>query len=322
VDDDTNSVEAERLMEFRELVQWWQFPSVPLGPLDQQFFTHGGRIRTYNGYLDQIQQVVGALRLDPTTSRGIVLLLNPPADRIAQMEIPFPSFCLVQFRVQLALHSDSPTLDCTAYFRKQEVRYWWLVNLAELSELQRSVCEALRQETRPELRKIRPGGITTVAARSHAGQGAPKVQVPLVDRYYGLSKERLVAMVHALVWEQLPSRAGYAKEWLRVFSELTPPEIADPDGVAVAQEGIRYLRDEIGCYLGASRAQQDEPLAKLHRALEQLHTANQGFALLQQTKQVTDDRYDGWRATVTPLIVRIVDLGCRRITAEDVKQDN
>ena len=188
-----------RLEQFQNIVQWWQYTSAPRGPLDHPAFTHGDRIRRYEGHLDQIAGVVEALASDATTSRGIVVLLNPPADKIAE-RVQFPSFCLVQFKVQHN-EGESPTLDCTAYFRKQEVRYWWLVNLAELAELQGRICDALGQRTKiPQTKGIRPGAITTIAVRAHAGDSAPKVQIPLVDRCYSLERERLFGMVNSLVW--------------------------------------------------------------------------------------------------------------------------
>ena len=166
----------------------------------------------------------------------------------------FPSFCLVQFKIQKN-EGEPPSLDCTAYFRKQEVRYWWLVNLAELAKLQREICDALGQRTNaPEVKGIRPGGITTIAARAHAGDSAPKVQIPLIDRSYSLERERLFGMVNSLVWDSMPSREDYAGEWLQMFFELHPPEKPDPDGVAVAQVGIEYLKDEIDKHLKAISA--------------------------------------------------------------------
>jgi 3',5'-cyclic AMP phosphodiesterase CpdA len=305
---------VKRLEQFRDVVTWWQFPSAPSSPLDQPAFTHGSRIRRYNGHLDQVQAVIEALAGDYTTSRGIIILLNPPADKISARD-SFPSFCLVQFKVERS-DGGHPALNCTAYFRKQEVRYWWLVNLAELSELQREICDALAQRRNvQELRNISPGSITTVAARAHAGRNTPKVQVPRIDRYYSLSRERLVGMVNSLVWERMPGREEYANEWLRVFLELKPPETADPDGLAIAQEGLKYLRDEIGRHLDSPSLQGDELLKVLQRTLEQLLTTNQGFALLQQKEEPKSEKYTAWREAAMPLIEKVIELSYGRITA-------
>lgn len=226
----------------------------------------------------------------------------------------FPSFCLVQFKIQKN-EGKPPSLDCTAYFRKQEVRYWWLVNLAELAKLQREICDALGQRTNaPDVKGIRPGGITTIAARAHAGDSAPKVQIPLIDRSYSLERERLFGMVNSLVWDSMPSREDYAGEWLQMFFELHPPEKPDPDGVAVAQVGIEYLKDEIDKHLKASSA-SDASLRELHRALEQLLNANRDFALAQRKQEATSERYKSWRGTVKPLIEHVIGLSYGRITA-------
>jgi hypothetical protein len=311
---------ADRLKEFDDLVKWWQFPSAPLTPRDQPAFTHGSRIRQFNGYLDQIQQVIESLQVEPATSRSMVVLLNPPADRLPQHEIPFPSFCMVQFTVQRTGDLDTPALACTAYFRKQEVRYWWHVNLAELAELQRQICDALHQGTRPELRSIAPGPITTLAARAHTGNSPPKVQVPLVDRFYSLSRERLYAMVQALIWGAMPDRSGYAAEWARVLSELNPPETPDPDGVAIAQQGLRYLLEEVGRHLEAPPP-HDERLQSLRNQLEQLLLANQEFALHQQRNTVTSARYREWRSRVAPLVGSAVELSSALVFSEPKATD-
>lgn len=313
--DQPAALAAHRLAQFRDLVRWWQFPTAPLSPLDQPAFTHGSRIRKYGGHLDQVAEVVGALEADHTTSRGIVVLLHPEADKIATKTVSFPSFCFVQFKAVAAAAGAPARLECTAYFRKQEVRYWWLVNLAELADLQRQICESLLQRRIPVLRDIRPGAITIIAARAHAGESAPKVQVPRIDQHYILSKERLFAMVNALLWEGMPGRAEYATDWLRLFVELNPPARPDPDGVAIAQEGLRYLKDEVGKHLASDANRDDAALQNLHRALEQLLTANQEFALHQQREEATAERYNAWRVTVSRLIGRVVELSYGRITA-------
>ena len=149
-------------------MNWWQFPNAPLSPWEQPGFTHGNRIQRFNGHLNQLEEAIKALAQDHGTTRGIVVLLSPEADKIAQQQVPFPSFCLLQFKISPARAADAfPTLDCTAYFRKQEMRFWWFVNLAELARLQRQVCDRLRTgKGQNELRTILPGPITTIAARA------------------------------------------------------------------------------------------------------------------------------------------------------------
>jgi hypothetical protein len=182
------------------------------------------------------------------------------------------------------------------------------VNLAELSELQRDIRARLAaRKGIPEIKNIRPGSITTIAARTHAGQSPPKVQVPLVDRYYGLERERLVGMVTSLVWERMPNRATYMDDWLRLFTELQPPESPDPDGLAVALDGIEYLIAEVGRHLDNGLSERTS-LRALHGALGQLLNANRGFALVQQKEDVTPEKYALWRNAVRPLVATIIEL--------------
>lgn len=309
-DDTSNDLTANtanRLQEFQEVVRWWQFPVGPLTPLEQPAFTHGSRIKRYQGHLDQIEAVIKSLLGDRETSRGIVVLLSPEADQIADHKVQFPSFCLVQFKIQGERYGKSSTLDCTAYFRKQEVRYWWLVNLAELAELQQRICDALRQRGDQKLRNIAPGGITTIAARARAGESAPKVQVPRIDRYFSLSRERLFAMANALFWPQMPNRNEYRKEWHRLFAELSPPNEPDRDGTPIAQDGLDYLKSEIERHLGARKSIGIDALTNLHLALERLLAANREFALTQQQELVTSTSFEKWRTAVEQQIKTIID---------------
>jgi len=307
----------QQLEQFRDLVTWWQFPNAPLSPWDQPGFTHGNRIQRFNGHLNQLEEAIKALAQDHGTTRGIVVLLSPEADKISQQEVPFPSFCLLQFKISPARGADAfPTLDCTAYFRKQEMRFWWLVNLAELARLQRHVCEALRTGKRQnELRTILPGPITTIAARAKADRTPPKVQVPRIDRYYSLSRERLFGMVNALLWKHMPGREQYAHDWVQLFVELEPPETSDPDGLAVGHEGVKYIRDEIEKHLKSKRFQGDQKLSELHNALNELLARNAEFALLQQEEKANAEKHNSWRTAIIPLLNRIVELTQGRIAA-------
>jgi hypothetical protein len=296
------------------LVKWWQFPNAPLSPWEQPGFTHGNRIQRFNGHLNQLEEAIKALAQDHGTTRGIVVLLSPEADKISQQEVPFPSFCLVQFKISSPRGDTPPTLDCTAYFRKQEMRFWWLVNLAELAGLQRSVCESLRvRKAQHGLRNIQPGSITTIAARAKTDRTPPKVQVPRIDRYYSLARERLFGMVNALLWKHIPAREQYGHDWMQLFVELTPPATSDPDGLAIAHEGVKYIREEIDQHLKSKQFQSDKQLLELRHVLDELLAANREFALLQQKEDADSEKYRIWRTTTMPLLDRVVELTQGRI---------
>lgn len=315
-DDEGQQRPEERRRLFRELVEWWQQPAL-VSTQDQPAFTHGTRILRYDGHLDQLEEVAEALRSDPGTSRGIVVLLNPSADHVSVMERQFPSFCMAQFLVRDS-DAGSRRLECIAYFRKQEVRYWWLVNVAELASLQRKLVEALmvRGRQKGPLTGIRSGSITTFATLVHAGQSPPKVQVPKIDQYFTRQREKLFAMVNALVWQEMPDRASYARDWLEVLLSLIPSTLREPDGVAVAVEGIRYVVHQVNCHLAGPPHQTDEQLSSLSLALERVLSQNTTYLRDEQLRRVDQDRHTEWRNAVEPLIREIISLTYARILAE------
>ena len=61
------------------------------------------------------------------TSRCIAILVNPDTDNIADKTIAFPSFSLLHLWV------DDGALNCTTFFRKQEMTYWLAVSVAKSS---------------------------------------------------------------------------------------------------------------------------------------------------------------------------------------------
>lgn len=298
---------STQLAEFQQLVRWWQRVEL-IGGVDEPPFTHGNRILRYDGHLDQLANVVDALRRKPRTSRAVIVLLHPGADRISTMSRQFPSFCLVQFLVTERESGNPPRLECVAYFRKQEMRYWWLVNVAELALLQRKVVAELARTAKGDiawLSRATTGPVTTVAARAHVDRVPPKVQIPKVDQYYAASRERLVDMAHAVVWAQMPSREEAGHDWLRLMLDVVPAVEWDSDGVPVARVGLRYLAEQV-----RRHASQGAPsgVAELADSLETLWRENEGFAKDQQLERVNASRHAEWRAAVMKHVQRIVEL--------------
>lgn len=127
-------------------------------------FTHGQRLRSWSkkpraNYpstrIDQIGEfVVPMLIRNPRTKRAVCFVGHPGEDTNISDE-PIPALELIQFRL------DNDSLDCTAYFRAQEMYFFWLVNMFELITLQEYVCQSITRRM-PDL-KCRPGSITTIA---------------------------------------------------------------------------------------------------------------------------------------------------------------
>lgn len=302
----------EQLRRFRELVRWWQHPAL-VSPLDEPAFTHGTRILRYDGHLDQLAEVAAVLRSDAGSTRGMVVLLNPSADKISSLDNEFPSFCLAQFLVRI--ERGAAWLDCVAYFRKQEIKHWWLVNIAEISDLQSRLVKLLTTGGKKgaRVRSVQAGSITTIAAVAHAGMSPPKVQVPKIDQYYTVEREKLCAMVTALLWQEMPGRIAYAQQWREVLTSLIPGEKRDPDGVAVAFEGLRFLLDELQRHSAEAAHEDKHELNELAVMLERLLHQNAYYLNDDNRNRVDQERHNEWRAAVEPLVDAMLKLTCDRI---------
>jgi hypothetical protein len=302
---------TEVLQLFRELVEWWQQPAV-ISASQQPAFTHGSRILRYAGHLDQLEQVAEALRTNKASSRGVLVLLNPVAEKVGEVNREFPSFCIAQTVIRR--EADVEKLDCIAYFRKQEVRYWWLVNIAEIASLQTKLTRTLASGGKPGSPwKIEPGSITTVAALAHAGQSPPKVQVPKIDQYFSREREKLFAMVNALCWPEMPGRGEYAEEWLRVLLNMVPAPERETDGVAVAVTGLQYVLEQLTKHLEESSHGADTRLSDLSQTLERILHYNTQYSHDESRRNVDQARHEHWKASVDPLIRTAIELTYARI---------
>lgn len=299
----------ERLRRFRELVRWWQHPAL-VSPADEPAFTHGTRILRYDGHLNQLAEVAAVLRTDIRSTRGMVVLLNPSTDQISNIDNEFPSFCLAQFLVRV--EHESLWLDCIAYFRKQEIMHWWLVNVAEITSLQHRLIKLLTAGGKrgAPVRSIQAGSITTIAAVAHAGMSPPKVQVPKIDQYYTVAREKLSAMVTALLWTDMPGRVAYAQQWREVLTSLIPGTTRDPDGVAVAFEGLQFLLKELQRNLAETAGQNKHELKKLAVLLQRVLYENTLYLQDDHRNRVGQERHDEWRAAVQPLVDAMLELTC------------
>ncbi|API57775.1 hypothetical protein BMW22_41705 (plasmid) [Rhizobium leguminosarum] len=187
-----------------------------------------------------------------TTTRAIAVLLDPFVDfESGDSKEEFASFCLVQFTrrepadtgPRLEGNAAKPRLDCIAYYRAQEFRQWWPINMAELRLVQRQISSGIG---------ALPGRITTVAADARYITTAPmQAIVPIVDRWSDHSPETLHVLANALV-SDLPFTARQQEvvdEWLlSLENQLLATQAWNEDGMPVALEGLETLRS----YLVAS----------------------------------------------------------------------
>jgi 3',5'-cyclic AMP phosphodiesterase CpdA len=221
--------DAEVGQWFKDTVEIWQndhrYSAMP--------FNHGERIRRYDGEIDLVERVTRALSVERDTSRGVISLLNQARDDIAS-EQQFPAFCLVQ----LFINRDG-RLVVVGYFRKQEMKYWWPVNVAELAHLQRLVQENLASRNPQHAPQL--GEIVTITAIPANGKAIPRVVVPVLDRWVDDEPARLTRMCLALMAPDQVDVAAACEDWDVMLRECGPVTAAAADGSPVPLAGMAAL---------------------------------------------------------------------------------
>ncbi len=167
---------------FEDTVKWWQQPFSRNE--DRIPYVHGSRLRRFGGWLNQIERAIKVLKEGQPTTKAIAFAIDPARDLAGDK--PFASFCFVHFCLR-----ERKVLDCIGYYRTQEFKHWWPVNLAELRSLQLEIAsEAM----------LTPGLITTISADPRLSQGKQptKVAVPLIDQWVDNHPGRIAMIAQAL----------------------------------------------------------------------------------------------------------------------------
>lgn len=207
--------DVERWMQ--DLVDWWQLPDPQLGQGAE--FNHGNRI--YRRWADQIQRAIDLFNrvklADPYTTRAVMVLVDPQSETSA-VDADFPSFVLVQF--QLVQDAGGWRLDCSGYFRKQEMRYWWPINVGELAQVQSAVANNVRLNGT----RARVGLLRTVTAFALVADRLPVVvAVPAIDRAVDQHPEALWKMAYGLVEpNRIEDKGEMRRTWATYLAELEP----------------------------------------------------------------------------------------------------
>jgi 3',5'-cyclic AMP phosphodiesterase CpdA len=278
---------------FSDVAKWWQSEllEAPRG-----LFTHGRRLRLHRGKpnADQIEAMIKVL-VDrrPTNGRAIATLVDADTDMLsanAAAPATFPAFCLVQ----LHLEPDERTmlLNATAYFRKQEMRYWWPVNMSEIRHIMETALKGIKD--------ARLGSITTVAAVAVWQTARSRVSVPAVDRMYlqdesgraDLMRMAAVLAQPANAQNDQNDRRHLRNLWAIVLEDLVPPAGSVRDSIPVAVEGVRFLASAVRAH--ASVVHDPEAQQQLVLAATCLDTlAKHGRALWELSRKSDIKHFDG-----------------------------
>ncbi len=237
---------------FDDIVTWWQDPTRAHG----KPFTHGQRLRDWSGdqNCDQLSAIADILARDTGTSRGIAVLFNPDTDKINNKAVDFPSFSLLHLWVSdRALH-------CSAFFRKQEMTFWWPVNAAELARIQAEAVGRLRLTHE----HITAGAIRTYASEAVFSDRLPKVDVPRIDRQFWRDPAALRVLAVAVADNSMPGRSDDITALLSFMDDWAPVAGAPPNGVALRARRARF-RDV---------RHDGHRVSPAHRRIEDHHSLN------------------------------------------------
>jgi hypothetical protein len=288
----------QRQAWFTDMATRWQSPRPGRG-MD---FNHGQRLRHYRHDLDQIERVIQVLSARTESSRALAVLVNPLHDPIGDLRARFPAFTLAQFLV-----SDA-ALHVVAYFRKQEMRYWWPINAAELSALQEEVLNGLNDNGV----SITAGSIVTITALPIAGRSVPRVSLPLIDRIADEDHEAMLRHTAALVADNVPGRAETLHWWNSLFDDWYPGAEAAPDGDPDPIFGLTVLSQTVSALAQAFEVTND--LQGIIDRINHLTTANTLYREQQRVGHSPAERLQ-WAENTRRDIDRLRALIVSRLTS-------
>jgi 3',5'-cyclic AMP phosphodiesterase CpdA len=276
---------------FDDVVDWWQHPD-PVAKSPR--FNHGTRIfRGFGSNIDQVADVADALATDPTTTRGVVILIDPTTDEIADTTGRLPSFCLAQFLID----QEAAKVDCIGYFRKQQMRVWWPVNACELARLQQRVVERLREHRH----EVNAGSITTISAQAIAGTQRPRVLVPWIDRLADERPNEVWEIVLDL-FDRNVNAAEVLETWDRIFNDWLPGEMREPDGVPLSLTGLGILETATRTLSARAADKNGEALAGTLRSMQ---FANNAYSRIEdlprQQARERQGAYEEWVGQIREL---------------------
>lgn len=282
-----------------KLVKWWSKENSAIATVR---YTHGSRIYKFGeSKTDQVQTVIDALKSKPLSSKGIAVLFNPDTDGVSEIK-KGPHFCLIQFFIKE--RNGAKNLDCIAYFRKQEMRHWWLVNVAEIIDLQNRLISEFNAQNNDDVKHIKNGVITTVAAIAYLGdaEARPLVVIPEIDLLFEQDRSgesnTLTNLAYSLFYDQIPYRSKNCELWLQLLDDMVPREIRDENGIPIAREGLQHLNQSISNLL---KNQPTPAINDLYYQLERLWSANDEYS--KQTLAGSKSKsYDDWKKKCTEII--------------------
>lgn len=210
--------------ELNHIVDWWQKDVVN----HQVPFQHGVRLRKYHGFQDQIKYIIDVLNEQKNTSRGIAILTEPLKD-FQNHKTEFPSFVLLQCIVR-----EDKYLDVIGYYRAQEMRHWWPINIHELFKIQSTVLSKL-------ISKIQRGKLITISVSTRFSDTTAYgySYINKLDQLWDQDPTILPALANSFICQN----NHFHQYWDEIFEHLNLLQESsyNQDGHAFPKYGLEHL---------------------------------------------------------------------------------
>jgi len=230
-----------------DLVEWWQNPRPEaIHSFSGPEFNHGERL-----YFGREDAVVRAVRALPS-SKAIALLVWP--DEAGDDEQEFPAFTMVQLQQRHVKHE--VYLDVVGVFRKQDLDYWWPVNMAELEQIQRRALDAAHEgEGDEELRDAKAGRLISMTSIGAHENTIPQMAGTALDRAVDLRPQQVYYLAY-LAAHPGPSTEAQWKAALKGIGDR------EGSGLLIPSIGIQRLVAAIEVHLEGSSSPRFRKLAR------------------------------------------------------------
>ncbi len=209
-----------------DTVRWWQLPSSRLVAEGRAPFNHGERLYGGGNPLRAAAKQLGS-------TKAMVCLVRPDEPTRGAK---FPAFVAVQL-VQRQT-PDGLVVDCVGIFRKQELKHWWPVNMAELHAVQLEVIEHSNETVRPGV-----GRLISFAVEALDEDVRPQLAGTVLDRHADLAPDRLAELAfYAYLGAPDDAVVGTSELWKGAFADLADAETDEGLPSLGLQELVRYAR--------------------------------------------------------------------------------
>lgn len=220
----TNYPKPDSVPPLEQVVDWWQHPRPEaINSFSGSEFNHGERLNLGG---DGIAQAVEAL----PSSKAIALLVWP--EEAGDREQEFPAFTLVQ--LQKRKRGGTVFLDVVGVFRKQDLDYWWPVNMAELARIQEHALEAAHAGAGSGMKTAKPGRLIAMTSIGAHENTIPQMAGTVLDRAVDVRPEWLYYLAY-LAAHPGPNTED---EWEEALEDIGDRE---GDGLLIPSVGVQRL---------------------------------------------------------------------------------